>query len=125
MAKGRIAEVFGPSTILVLAAHLLAGGAFLFWVFGTAILEEQEPGAFWVLLFPVLLTLPAIAAVLFVRRWKVVRSVVLWGAGLVLLAFSIVSGFSVGLYYMPAACVLVVAAGVDLSRQGSGTTRAG
>lgn len=112
--------MLGWSAVLVFVAHLLAWAAFAFWAFGTTLLEEQDyPRVFWVLLFPVLVTIPAIAAVLLVHRWRTIRGVVLWGSALVLLTFSFLSGFSVGLYYMPAACVLIVAAGVDVNPQGN------
>lgn len=90
--------------------------------YSSTLLEDEGPRIIWVLLFPVLLTVTALVAVLFVHRLRWLRNALLWGSALVFLGFSLLSGFSIGLFYMPGALVLVVAAGVDLSRQGGRTT---
>ena len=82
-------------------------------------LEDQDAGAIWILLFPVLLTVPGLAAVLLVHRRWWIRNAMLWGPAIVFLGLSLLAGFSIGLFYLPAALTLVVAAGVDLSQQGS------
>ncbi len=84
-------------------------------------MEDQDPGAIWILLFPVLLTVPGLAAVLLVHRRRWIRNAMLWGPAIVFLGLSLLAGFSIGLFYLPAALTLVVAAGVDLSQQGSGS----
>ena len=87
--------------------------------YSSTFLEDQDPGAIWVLLFPVLLTVPALATVLFIHKRRAIRSAMLWGPAIVLLGLCVLAGFSIGLYYMPAALALIVAAGVDLSQQGN------
>ena len=41
------------------------------------------------------------------------RRVLLWAAGLVLIGFVVVSGFTIGMWYAPAALALLVAAGLS------------
>jgi hypothetical protein len=41
------------------------------------------------------------------------RRVFLWAAGLVLLGFVVVSGFTIGMWYVPAALALLVASGLS------------
>jgi len=74
-------------------------------------------GAIAVLLFPVLLTVPAVATVLFVRRWRWLRQTVLWVSAVVLLVLCIATGFTIGMFFLPAALALFVTAGVDLAQE--------
>jgi hypothetical protein len=41
------------------------------------------------------------------------RRVLLWAAGLVLLGFVLLSGFTIGLFYVPAAVLVLIAAGLS------------
>ena len=41
------------------------------------------------------------------------RRVLLWAAGLVVLGFVVISGFTIGMWYLPAALALLVAAGLS------------
>ena len=87
--------------------------------YSSTLLEQEGRGVIWVLLFPVLLTVPGLAAVLLVHRRWWVRNAMLWGPAIVFLGFCLLAVLSIGLFYLPAALTLVVAAGVDLSRQGN------
>jgi hypothetical protein len=40
----------------------------------------------------------------------------LWAAGILALGFCLLSGFSIGLWYLPSAIVLLVAAGMSVRR---------
>ena len=79
-------------------------------------MDYGEPAAvITVLLFPVLLTVPAVAAVLFVRKWRWLRQTVLWGSAIVFLGLCLLTGFTIGLFFVPAALALFVTAGLDLA----------
>ena len=69
------------------------------------------------LLVPILLTAVAILAIQFTKRRGIRRKVLLWGPAVVLLGFCVVSIFSIGLFYLPAALALLVAAFIDLDGQ--------
>ena len=114
-------------TLSVLAAHALAWAAAIGLAFapvysnGDTILDSGREqgalgGAIVVLLFPVLLTLPAVAAVLFVREWRW-RQTVLWGSAVVLLALCILTGFTIGMFFAPAALTIFLAAVLDLDKR--------
>ena len=114
-------------TLSVLAAHALAWAAAIGLAFapvysnGDTILDSGREqgalgGAIVVLLFPVLLTVPAVAAVLFVRKWRW-RQTVLWGSAVVLLAVCILTGFTIGMFFAPAALTIFLAAVLDLDKR--------
>ena len=64
----------------------------------------------WLLLVPVVLTAIAFAAALLAGKSPRLRRVTLWSLAMLLLALSLLAGFSIGLYFLPAALALTVAA---------------
>ncbi len=118
-------------TVSVLAAHALAWAAAVGLVFApvysgsyaygsterrTTLVDHGDPAAvITLLLFPVALTVPAVAAVLLVRKWQWLRQVVLWGSAIVFLGLCLLTGFTIGLFFVPAALALFVTAGLDLA----------
>ena len=109
-----------------LAAHVLAwaGGVFLAFVFvplygsGETLVEVNGRGAIRLLLVPVVLTGIALAAALLTHRKQsnrsqATRTMLLWSSAIVLLGLCFVAIFSVGVFYLPAALALFVAAIAD------------
>ena len=124
--EGRPMRSVRAVTVSVLAAHALAWAAVPYLAFvpfyRTSDGDSAPPAAIITfLLFPALLTLPAVATVLFVRkwRWRWFRRVVLWGSAIVFLGLCILTGFTVGLFFLPAALALFVTAGFDLDQKQS------
>ena len=116
------------ATLSALAAHVLAwaGGVFLAFVFvplygsGETLVEMNGRGAIRLLLVPVVLTGIALAAALLVDgkrsiHWQTIRTMLLWSSAIVLLGLCFVAIFSVGVFYLPAALALFVAAIADLT----------
>ena len=69
------------------------------------------------LLVPILLTGIALLALRLTAKSQAVRKVLLWGPAIVLLGFCAVAIFSIGMFYLPAALALLVAAIADLGGQ--------
>ena len=69
------------------------------------------------LLVPILLTGIALLALRLTTKRQAVRQVLLWGPTVVLLGFCAVAIFSIGVFYLPAALTLFVAAIADLGGQ--------
>ena len=114
------------ATLSALAAHVLAwaGGVFLAFVFvplygsGETLVEVNGRGAIRLLLVPVVLTGIALAASLLTHRKQsnrsqATRTMLLWSSAIVLLGLCFVAIFSVGVFYLPAALALFVAAIAD------------
>ncbi len=114
------------ATLSALAAHVLAwaGGVFLAFVFvplygsGETLVEVNGRGAIRLLLVPVVLTGIALAAALLTHRKQsnrsqATRTMLLWSSAIVLLGLCFVAIFSVGVFYLPAALALLVAAIAD------------
>lgn len=124
---GRRQGWLGPPVWVALAACALAIAAGLWLAFypdfyqgvsatatsGGAVVQRSEHASLiaengaWVvglLVVPVILSGFGLLGV--VKRYRLLA----WGAALVLLAFSILSGFSIGLFYAPSAVALLVAA---------------
>ncbi len=131
MRSGRISKVSAW------AAHLLAWGAGLFLVFWptysgesvTPVLEGEpaaeavrtsatliEVNGIWVLallLVPILLTGSGLTAILFSHKRRVIRTTLLWGPVVLLLGFCVLAIFTIGIFYLPSALALLVAAMSD------------
>ena len=115
------------ATVSVLAVHALAWAAAVGLAFapvyssGDTILDSGRElgalgGAIAVLLVPVLLTVPAVAAVLFARKWRLLRQTVLWSSAVVFLGLCILTGFTIGMFFLPAAATLFLTAVLDLGQ---------
>ena len=107
-----------------LAAHALAWAACVFLLFdtdgyGQTLLESNGMHVIWALLFPVLLTGIALAATLLTHVPGALRLFMTWGPAGVLLGFCLLTGFSIGLWYLPAGVALIAAAVADLDRKAS------
>lgn len=72
-----------------------------------SLIEENGWGILWALLLPVALSASGFLSALRPTR---VAKVILWLSALAFVGFSIVSGFSIGLFYFPAALALLLAA---------------
>jgi len=68
------------------------------------------------LMAPVVLTTLALLAVLLTDAWSAKRKVLVWISAVLLLLFCAVGSFSIGLFYLPAALVLVVSAVIGSRR---------
>jgi hypothetical protein len=67
----------------------------------------------WLLLVPILLSGLALLAIAFTDSGHAGRKALLWLAALALLALCLVGIFSIGLFYLPVALALLVAAVAD------------
>ena len=129
------------STASALAAHVLAWAAGLLLIFwpaysgqsvtaeldGEAVAEATRTSATLVevnglnvlllLLVPVLLTGSALLSILFAHKRQVIRMAILWTPVVLLLGFCILAIFSIGIFYLPAALAVLVAAISDLFGQ--------
>ena len=74
-----------------------------------SLIEEGGPQVIAVLLVPVALALVALGIVFMRDQWRWARWL-LWGVTLLAWAVSLLGSFSVGLFYMPAAAFLLLAA---------------
>ena len=68
------------------------------------------------LMAPVVLTALALLAVLLTDAWSAKRKVLVWVSAVLLLVFCGVGSFSIGLFYLPAALVLVLSAVIGSRR---------
>ena len=122
----------GVAPLSAFAAHLSAWGAALFLCFvptyrgssetaapdggrqvtstSATLVEVNGHWVLWLLLVPVVLTAIAFAAALLAGKGPRLRRVTLWSMAMLLLALSLLAGFSIGLYFLPAALALTVAA---------------
>ena len=124
----------GVATILAWAAHALAWVAGLWFVFGpvyqgvsvmatlpgepagetarhtVTLLEANGLWVLWLLLVPILLSGVALLVIVFTRNGQARHSTLLWTPTLALLVFCVVGILSIGLFYVPAALALLVAA---------------
>ena len=127
----------GATRISALVAHVLAWAAGVWFVFGplyvgesvTPTLPGQAGGEatqlsataveanglsiIWLLLMPILLTGIGLLAIQLTYKRRTSRRVLLWGIVAVLLGFCMVAIFSIGVFYLPAAFALLVAAATD------------
>ena len=74
-----------------------------------SLIEESGAQIIAVLLVPVALALIALGIVFMRAQWRWARWL-LWGVTLLAWAFSLLGSFTVGLFYMPAATLLLLAA---------------
>ena len=77
------------------------------------LVEANGLWVLWLLLIPVLLSGAALLAVVFTGTGQARRRALLWTPALALLAFCVVGIFSIGLFYLPAALAMQVAAITD------------
>ena len=127
----------GVTAIAAFSAHALAWVAGLWFVFGpvyrsvsgtpsvpgepagevtrhtATLLEANGLWVLWLLFIPILLSGLALSAIRFTDAGQAIRKVFLWLPTLVLLAFCAVGIFSIGLFYLPVALALLVAAVTD------------
>ena len=85
------------------------GGARRAFTQSASLIEESGPQIIAVLLVPVALALIALGIVFMRDQWRWARWL-LWAVTLVAWAFSLLGSFSVGLFYMPMAALLLLAA---------------
>ena len=85
--------------------------------FSSTLVETNGLYAMLLLLIPILLTGIALLAIQFPNRGQPGRKVLLWGLAVVFLGLCAVAMFSVGLFYVPAALALLVAACTDVRGQ--------
>ena len=115
----------GIAAVSALAAHVLAWAPGVFLVFtadyssGETSVEVNGRGIL-LLLVPVVLTGIALAAALLTHRrqsnrGQSIRTMLLWSSAIMLLALCFLAIFSVGVFYLPAALALFVAAIADLT----------
>ncbi len=69
------------------------------------------------LLVPIFLTAITLLGLRLTAKSQTVRKVLLWGPAVVLLGFSALAIASIGMFYLPAALALLVAAIADLGGQ--------
>ena len=129
------------STASALVAHVLAwvvGVLLVFWpaysgesvtpgLKGEAAAESSRTSATLVevnglyvlvlLLVPILLTGSALLAILFAHKRQLIRKAILWTPVVLLLGFCLLAIFSIGIFYLPAAFAVLVAAISDLVGQ--------
>ena len=74
------------------------------------LLKANGLSAFPLLIGPVVLTALVVAMLMTTRIKPSKRKVSLWVAAVLLLGFCVVGAFSIGMFYLPAALALVVAA---------------
>ena len=74
-----------------------------------SLIEENGPQIIAVLLVPVALALIALGIVFMRHQWRWARWL-LWGVTLLAWVFSVLGSFTVGLFYLPAAALLLLAA---------------
>ena len=74
------------------------------------LLKANDLSAFPLLIGPVVLTALVVAMLMTTRIKPSKRKVSLWVAAVLLLGFCVVGAFSIGMFYLPAALALVVAA---------------
>ena len=112
------------ATLSALAAHVLAWAGGVFLAFGPVYSNGEtlvEVNGRWVirlLLVPVVLTGIAMAAALLTHRrqsnrGQSIRTMMLWSPAVVLLGLCVLAGLSIGVFYLPAALALLVAAIAD------------
>ena len=102
-----------PAVVSAWAVHGLAWIAGIFLAFGpvysgssSSLVEKNGLWVLWLLLVPVLLTGIVLRAV-----WQNnARNALLWGVALVLLGLCVLAGYSIGVFYLPAALALVFTA---------------
>ena len=67
------------------------------------------------LLVPILLTGSALFSILFAHKRQVIRMAMLWTPIVLLVGFCLLAIFSIGIFYLPAALAVLVAAISDLA----------
>jgi hypothetical protein len=75
------------------------------------------------LLIPVLLTALGLLTIYFIAPGRAVRKALLWLSAVALAAYCIVAIFSLGVFYLPAALVVLCTAILSLPERGSPTNR--
>ena len=81
------------------------------------LVEANGPHVIALLLVPVLLTGIALLSFRLNRKSQTAHKVLLWGPAIMLLGFCIVAIWSIGMFYLPAAFALLVAAYIDCTEQ--------
>ena len=124
----------GVTAIAALTAHALAWGVGLYMAFGpvyqgasvtptlpgeptgeatrytATLLEANGLWVLWLLMTPILLSALPLLSIRFTHPGQARRKALLWLPAVVLLAFCTVGIFSIGLFYLPVALALLVAA---------------
>ena len=103
-------SVYGLFIGILTAVSILLEGESLSYRPGPTLLDERGLSGLGLLLVPVLLTGIAVFAAHFTRG-RVVRSrLMIWSPTLVLTGFSVLPGSGIGHWYLPVACILILAA---------------
>ena len=96
--------------------HLLTWGVLLFFAFGEVYssgrsgLEVNGPSIFVPLMVPVVLTGIPVATLRFASSRLALRAGLLWTSCVLLLGFCVLAVWSIGIFCLPAAILLLVAA---------------
>ena len=77
--------------------------------FRQSIIEVNGLGVLWLLILPVV---PSAVGLWASFRQTKAGKITLWASAVVLFLFSFVTGFSIGMFYMPAAILLIAAAAI-------------
>ena len=98
MSPASVGEMATPASQVVVESETTRYTSFL--------IEQNGLWVLWLLLVPVLLTGIVLRAV-----WQNnARNALLWGVALVLLGLCLLAGYSIGVFYLPAALALVFTA---------------
>ena len=106
----------GATSVSAWVAHALAWAAGALLVLapvyssGATLIEVNGLHVMWLLLVPVLLTGIALWATRRPGDWRARRKAILWGAAGLLLGLCALAILSIGVFYLPAAFALVLAA---------------
>ena len=99
-----------------LMAHLLTWAVLIFFAFGSVYssgrsgLEVNGPYIFLPLMVPVALTIIPVATLGITSKSNSMRGVLLWAPFVLLLGFCVLAVWSVGIFCLPSAILLLVAA---------------
>ena len=98
MSPASVGEMATPASQVVVESETTR--------FTSSLIEQNGLWVLWLLLVPVLLTGIVLRAV-----WQNnARNALLWGVALVLLGLCVLAGYSIGVFYLPAALALVFTA---------------
>ena len=98
MSQASVGEMATPASQVVVESETTR--------YTSSLIEQNGLWVLWLLLVPVLLTGIVLRAV-----WQNnARNALLWGVALVLLGLCVLAGYSIGVFYLPAALALVFTA---------------
>ena len=87
----------------------------------STLIEVNGWGVLATILVPVAFSGAGLVGVILVARGRVLRRIPLGISALLLLAFCIAGSFSIGMFYLPAALAMVVAAAIGLNQRREST----